>query len=247
MLFLVFVNSMLELALLFLAASVAAAISGAAGFGGALLLLPLLVTTVGTEQAVPLLTVAQFVGNLSRASFGFRQIRWKPVVLFLAGAVPFSVLGAISFVSLPKGLVTRCIGAVILFFVALHYYGLVDLKPRAPLLVAGGCVAGFLSGLVGSAGPLGATIFLSLGLPPVSYVASEATTALTMHGVKTVVYQQYISFDKVFWAYALLVSLAMVLGTWAANRVITRIPTTRFRRYVGGLLVIMAIYMVILG
>jgi uncharacterized membrane protein YfcA len=137
---------MLELFLLFMAAFAAAAISGAAGFGGALLLLPLLATTVGAVQAVPLLTVAQFVGNVSRAGFGFRQIRWKPVALFLAGAAPLSVAGAMSFVTLPKDLVTRCIGAAILLFVALKYYGVLDLKPGPLLLAGGGGIVGFLSG-----------------------------------------------------------------------------------------------------
>ena len=51
----------------------------------------------------------------------------------------------------------------------------------------GGGIVGLLSGLVGSAGPLGAAIFLSLGLPPVAYVASEAVTAFVMHGVKIIV------------------------------------------------------------
>jgi len=189
---------MLEPLILFFAAFVAAAISGAAGFGGALLLLPLLVATVGATQAVPLLTIAQMIGNLSRAGFGFTQIHWKPVVLFLLGAIPLSILGALSFVQLPKDLVTRAIGAAILIFVALKYFGVLKLKGGFTLLVAGGGMVGFLSGLVGSAGPLGAAIFLSLGLPPVAYIASEATTALVMHGVKTLVYQQYIAFDQEF-------------------------------------------------
>jgi uncharacterized protein len=198
-------------------------------------------------HAVPLLTVAQLVGNVSRAGFGFSQIRWRPVVLFLVGAVPLSVLGAISFVTLPKDLVTRCIGTAILLFIALKYCGVLELKPGPLLLVAGGSVVGFLSGLVGSAGPLGAAIFLSLGLPPVSYVASEATTALIMHGVKTVVYQQYISLGREFWFEAVLMGLAMILGTWSAKRVIERMSRERFQRYVAGLLVIIAVYMVVHG
>jgi len=238
---------MLELAILFVAAFAAAAISGAAGFGGALLLLPLLVATEGTAHAVPLLTVAQLVGNVSRSGFGFSQIRWRLVLLFLVGAVPSSVLGAVSFVTLPKDLVTRCIGTAILLFVALKYYGVLELKPGQLLLVAGGGVVGFLSGLVGSAGPLGAAIFLSLGLPPVSYVASEATAALVMHGIKTVVYQQYISFSGEFWCKAALMGLAMILGTWSAKRVIERISPERFRRFVTGLLVVIAGYMVVHG
>jgi hypothetical protein len=238
---------MLEHILIFVAAFAAAATSGAAGFGGALLLLPLLVATVGVTQAVPLLTIAQFIGNLSRAGFSFSQIRWAPVGLFLLGAAPLSVLGALSFIQLPKDLVTRAIGVAILIFVALNYFGVLRLKTGPLSLVLGGGVVGFLSGLVGSAGPLGAAIFLSLGLPPVAYIASEATTALAMHGLKTIVYQQYIALDREFWFLAALMGIAMVLGTWSAKRFIERMPREIFQRFVAILLVAIAAYMVVHG
>jgi uncharacterized membrane protein YfcA len=238
---------MLDHVLLFLASYAAAAVSGAAGFGGALLLLPLLVATVGLTHAVPLLTIAQLIGNLSRAAFGFLEIRWRPVGLFLLGAIPLSILGALSFVQLPKELVTRSIGAAIMVFVALKYFGVLKLQGSRALLVAGGAVVGFLSGLVGSAGPLGAAVFLSLGLPPVSYIASEATTALAMHGVKTVVYQRYITLGREFWFLAALMGVAMILGTWSAKRVIERLPREAFQRFVAVLLVVIAGYMVIHG
>ena len=238
---------MLEHALLFIAAFAAAAISGAAGFGGALLLLPLLVATVGVTKAVPLLTIAQLIGNLSRAGFGFTQIQWKPVGLFLLGAIPLSVLGALSFVQFPKELVTRAIGVAILVFVALKYFGLLKITSGRAVLIAGGCVVGFLSGLVGSAGPLGAAVFLSLGLPPVAYIASEATTALAMHGVKAMVYQHYIVLGRDFWFLAALMGIAMVLGTWSAKRVIERLPRETLQRFVAILLVVISGYMVIHG
>lgn len=60
--------------LLFIGSFFAAGISGAAGFGGALLLLPLLSKTIGTTLAVPVLTIAQLIGNLSRAFFGYKEI-----------------------------------------------------------------------------------------------------------------------------------------------------------------------------
>ena len=59
-------------------------------------------------------------------------------------------------------------------------------------MLLGGELVGLLSGLVGSAGPLGAAIFLSLNLNPIAYIASEAVTATAMHVVKTMVYQKYI-------------------------------------------------------
>lgn len=238
---------MLEALLLFLAAFAAAALSGAAGFGGALLLLPLLVGTVGVTHAVPLLTIAQLIGNLSRAGFGFAQIRWKPVGLFLLGAVPLSMLGALGFVACPKAWITRAIGAALLLFVGLKYFGVLKFRYHPVLLVAGGGVTGFLSGLVGSAGPLGAAVFLSLGLPPLAYLASEATTALAMHSVKTLIYQQHIALDRDFWLLAALMGLAMVLGTWSARRVVARMPQAAFQRLVTGLLSVIAVWMLLHG
>jgi uncharacterized protein len=238
---------MLEIILIFITAFFAAVISGAAGFGGALLLLPLLVGMVGVTQAVPLLTIAQLIGNLSRASFGFMQIQWKLVVLFLLGAVPFSVLGSICFIHAPKDLAVRMIGAAILIFVTLNYFSPLKFKASPVSLAVGGGVVGFLSGLVGSAGPLGAAIFLSLGLPPVAYIASEATTALAMHGVKTVVYKQYIALDREFWLLAVLIGCAMVLGTLSAKRVIERMSQERFQQFVTILLITISCYMVVYG
>lgn len=238
---------MLEYLLLFAAAFAAAVISGAAGFGGALLLLPLLVATVGVREAVPLLTIAQLIGNLSRAGLGFSQIRWAPVGLFLLGAAPLSIVGALSFIQLPKDWVMRAIGAAILAFVALKYLGVLRAKPGPLTLILGGGLVGFLSGLVGSAGPLGAALFLSLGLPPVAYIASEATTALAMHGLKMFVYQQFIALDREFWFLAVLMGIAMVIGTWSAKRYIERMPREKFQHFVAILLVAIAVYMVVHG
>ncbi len=237
----------MEYVLLVVGAYIAALISGSAGFGGALLLLPLLTVVVGAKEAVPLLTVAQLIGNLSRAGFGFKQIRWRPVGLLLIGALPASVLGALSFVRLDRAAVTRGIGLVIFVVVILRLTGRLDFKPSDRLLVGGGVVTGFLSGVAGSAGPLGAAIFLSLGLPPVSYVASEASTALAMHAAKIVVYGSSMSLGQDFWLLGPVLGGAMILGTWTAKRVIERVRREAFERYVTVLLLAISAYMVVHG
>lgn len=240
-------SAMLNYALLLLGAFAAAAISGAAGFGGTLLLLPLLTRVVGVEAAVPLLTMAQFIGNLSRVGFNYRHIRWRPVAIFLTAAIPAAIFGALSFVSLPKEIVVRVIGGAILCFVLLRVLGLAKFEPSNRLLVAGGALVGFLSGLVGSAGPLGAAIFLTLNLPPLAYVGSEAATAVMMHPVKMAVYETKLDHGPGFWPLALALGAAMVIGTWASKRIIERISADRFRMFVGLLLVAIALEMLIMG
>ncbi len=233
--------------ILVLGAFLAAMLSGVAGFGGALLLLPLLTHRVGVTDAVPLLTVAQLVGNLARVGFGFREIAWPPVLLFSAFALPAAVLGAFSFVAVPGGFAIRMIGLAILLFVVVRQTGIWRGEPGRATMATGAIAVGFLSGLVGSAGPLGAALFLSLGLAPAAYIASEALAALAIHAAKLVVYGQTLSFAPGFWALAAALSAAMVAGTFAARRIVGQLDRATFERWVGILLAIIAVQMIVMG
>ncbi|SHJ93335.1 sulfite exporter TauE/SafE family protein [Desulforamulus aeronauticus] len=240
-------DPILPYVLLFIGGFIAAAISGAAGFGGALLLLPLLTKTLGTTLAVPVLTVAQLIGNLSRAWFGFNQIEWKPVNYFIAGSIPTAILGAYSFVAAPKDLITRGAGLAIILFVIVKYFKVLKFEPTNKTMFLGGCIVGLLSGLVGSAGPIGAALFLSLGLPPVSYIASEAITAVVMHITKALVYERYLSIGIKGLKIGLFIGFAMILGTWVGKKFIEKIPKEKFVQFVGCLLVIIGLQMAIMG
>lgn len=239
--------NLLKMLSLFLGSFLAALISGAAGFGGALLLLPVLSWTIGPLAAVPVLTIAQLIGNLSRVYAGFKEISWKPVMVFIATAVPFSVIGALSFVSLPKELIMRIIGACIVIFALLKYYKILKFNPGNKTLLAGGGVTGLLSGLVGSAGPIGAAVFLSLNLSPMGYIASEAVTATVMHIFKTIIYQKYVNIGITEVGLALGMGVFMVLGTMAGKKIIEKMDREKFTVFVTVLLGVIGIIMIITG
>jgi uncharacterized protein len=192
----------------------AATVSGTAGFGGALLLLPILTFTVGVKAAVPILTVAQILGNLSRAGFGWREIRWRPALVFSAGAVPASVVGSRLLVDLPSGFLRRLIGVFLLVVVVLRHTTFGQQKLSDALLVPAGAGVGFLSSIAGSAGPLGAAVFLSLHLPARAYVASEAVTAVLMHLAKSVVYGRHAALTAVDVLQGIILGGSLALGSW---------------------------------
>jgi uncharacterized membrane protein YfcA len=58
------------------AALLASFLAATAGFGGAVVLLPVLVWAFGVRDAVPILTVVQVVGNGSRVVFNRRDLVW---------------------------------------------------------------------------------------------------------------------------------------------------------------------------
>lgn len=237
----------MQLFILLAGSFVAAMVSGAAGFGGSLLLLPVASACVGARTAVPVLTVAQLIGNIARMTTGWSQIRWREVGLFSLTSLPLAALGAFGFSLLPADIVSRCVGAALILLVILKLTLKKELPGGTGTLLAGGALTGGLSGLCGSGGPIGAAVFLSLDLPPVAYIASEAATATAMHILKIAVYSKLAAVDR----QALLIGLAMggcmVLGTYAARHFIRNMEKGRFRRYVAVLLCAVGIYMLLTG
>lgn len=73
------------------AALAAGTLSAVTGFGGAAILLPLLVAAFGPREAVPILAVAQLIGNGSRVWFNRRELDWRVAGCFALGAAPAAV------------------------------------------------------------------------------------------------------------------------------------------------------------
>ena len=59
---------------LFFVGLIAGILSGSVGFGGGMVLLPVITYFYGIEVAVPVATIAQLMSNLSRAAMGWRDL-----------------------------------------------------------------------------------------------------------------------------------------------------------------------------
>lgn len=232
----------MEIFWLSVAAFFAATCSGTVGFGGAMLLLPIVTESIGAQAAVPILTVVQvIISNGGRVAFGGREIDWMAVKLFSLTAVPFAVVGAISFIVAPKEMLMKVIGILILVVIIVKISALKQLRVQHKDLPWVGMLVGFISGLIGTAGPLGAAAFLSLNLSPVGYISTDALSSLIMHAVKLIVYQQRIAFDQALYGTTAAMSAATLLGSFVGNKIAHRLPEAAFQKIATGFLIISAI------
>ncbi len=238
---------MTDLILIFLIAFLAATISGAAGFGGALLLLPVLTGVVGIKAAVPILTIGQIFGNASRVWFGRHELKWRPVIFFLITAIPLTIIGSYLFADIDSKNIKIGIGGFLIMLVIYRRIKTKKIGLGEKGMLIGGGLTGFLSGLAGSARPLGAAFFLGLNLTATAYVASEAFTALTMHLTKTIVYNKYTLIGQTEFYYGLFIGIAMILGSWAGKKIIEKLSKDKFIILVEILLLISGLQMIITG
>lgn len=218
-----------QAALLALAAMFAAAVAAVAGFGGAVLLLPVLVWAFGVRDAVPILTLAQLVGNGSRVWFNRRDIDWAVVGWYALGAAPLALLGGALFAAAPLAWLTRGVGVFLIAVVAYRRL----LGGQYPKLPAGGFSAvgggaSLLSALVGSTGPITAPFFLAYGLTKAAYIGTEAAGTVITHVFKLIAYGSTSLLTGRVLVAGLLLAPCMIVGSWLGKRVLERLSARLF-------------------
>lgn len=224
---------------------IAAFLSGSTAVGGAALMTAVLTICIGGEYAVPVLTIVMLISNLARAGLGFHEIDWKSVKLFLIPSLPLSLLGALGFTLLPKIMVNKILGIAVVAFVFLKMFKFQKIVAGKKSISFWGFVSGFLSGFVGSSGPISAALFFSLGLSPTGYIASEAAAVSIIHIAKIIVYGSIMNIERKLWVFAIIIGGIMMLGTFLAKKFIGKIKGKSFDLYVLVTMLLMGIYMVI--
>lgn len=210
-------------------AFVAATLAGVTGFGGAAVLLPALVLVFGVRAAIPILTVAQLIGNGSRVWFNRRELNWRVVGWFSLGGIPLALLGGHLFSAAPQKALTRLLGVFLLVVVLWRHIRPKSSNPfPVPVFAAIGAGASFLSALLGSVGPIMAPFFLAFGLVKGAYIGTEALSTVVMHLTKLVAYRQ----TTVLRASDALVGIAlgplMITGTYIGKHILDRLPKRVF-------------------
>ena len=131
------------------AAFATAMLSAVAGFGGAILLLPVFVAVFGIRDAIPILTVAQLVSNGSRVWFNRTEIVLPIVGWFALGAVPLAIVGGVLFATAPLSGLTRLLGVFLLLLVAWRRFRPAPSAPTLRPFTLIGAASGFGSALLG--------------------------------------------------------------------------------------------------
>src|SRR2546427_12590721 len=101
-------------AVLVVGALVGSLVGGVAGFGTGIIMLPLVAWVLGLRSAVPVLTVAMTIGNLSRIWWSRGELDRAVVLRFALGATPATVLGTAIYAGAPTEWLGRFVGGFLL-------------------------------------------------------------------------------------------------------------------------------------
>lgn len=217
-------------AFVLLLAFAAGTIGGLVGFGSTIMLMPTLVFAVGAKAAIPILTVAGLMANLSRVVVWGREVDWRAAFTFAAGAVPAAAVGARTFIALDGPAVQLALGVFFLAMIPIRRWMLArGFTIKLWQLALVGVGIGLLSGVVMTVGPVNTPFFLAYGLTKGPFISTEALGSALMGLTKTGVFRSFGALPMDLVLLGVMVGGAVTLGSWTAKHLMHRISTDRFR------------------
>lgn len=216
----------------------AGVLSGVIGTGSSMMLMPVLVVLFGPQQAVPIMAIAAIFGNLGKVLSWWTQINWRACGAYCVTAVPGAMLGVRTLLALPPHAVELALGVFFISMVpARRWLARRSVRFSLVHLSMIGAVVGFLTGIVVSTGPITVPVFIGFGLSQGAFLGTEAASSLAVYGAKVSVFQRFGALPPHVIIDGLITGASLMLGTFGARRIVTRMSPRTFKLVVDGLMV----------
>lgn len=231
--------------LVLIAAMVAGGIASLAGFGIGSILTPLLATVLGTKLAVAVVSVPHLLATALRFALIRQHLDRHVFLTFGITSGLGGLAGALLHVWLKSVVLSYILGALLVFAGVM---GVTGLASRMRFGHTTGWVAGALSGifggLVGNQGGIRSAALFGFHVKKESFVATATAIALLVDGFRMPVYAATQLHDiGGQWKFMAIAAAGVVIGTFAGQPVLRRIPERTFRAVVGAIILALGIWM----
>ena len=224
------------------AAAFGGALMGFTGFGGTLVMVPLVALVWGPTQAIAISMIVATVATAQLLPVITREADWPDVWPGMVGAVIGAPLGVLMLLSTDPAMTRRLMGLVIILVAVIMMRGWLYRGSRSKKVCgAFGGFGGFTSGFFGMGAPAVTLYYLSGQKPPAVQRANILMVLLVHIMVVVVVF----ALDGIVTLNTLLLSSALYLpyagATWIGARVFQHASQEIYRRVCLWLLIVMGV------
>jgi uncharacterized membrane protein YfcA len=230
-------------------------VSTLAGGGSPFILIPLVNLLMGAAAVPPVITIGMFFGNAHRVFLFWRDIDWVLTAWYAPGAIAGAILGAYTFTQIHLDWLQLVIGV---FLIVSAFLFEIEKKPekldqklddkfaealiseevkpkfqlKAWYIMPAGFLKAYVSGLVGTTGPVLNPFYLRYGLVKEKMIATIATLMTIIHLVKIITYGAFAAMSKEQIVAGLAIGLAAVPANLVGKYILSRMSPDQFRQIV---------------
>ena len=244
-------------------------VSTLAGGGSPFVLIPLVNLLMGPAFVPPVITIGMFLGNAHRVLLFWRDINWELTMWYAPGAIVGAFLGAYTFTQIHLDWLQLIIG---IFLVISAFLFAIEKKPvsveavtnlsiehppdsllaqeaestfklKAWYILPAGFLKAFVSGLVGTTGPVLNPFYLRYGLVKEQLLATKAMHVVIIHLVKIITYGAFAALSRKDVVAGLAIGLAAIPANLVAKEILHRMSPDQFRQIVLAFMAVGGIWM----
>ena len=226
--------------LLVLASFIAWFISSLAGGGSPFIIVPMVNFLMDTQAVPPVVTTGMLLGNLQRTFMFWQEIDWELTWWYLPGAISGAILGAFVYTQTQLQWLQILLG----LFLVSSVFSFGKAKKEKSFQIPGwfflpaGFIYAFLSGLIGSLGPVLNPFYLNYGLVKERMIATKSAHVLVVHTAKIITYATLGVLTKSYLWYGLIIGITAIPANWLGQKVLKKISDEQFRQFVIALVTI---------
>jgi uncharacterized protein len=236
---------MLEDILFFIVAFISEVVGAVAGFGSSTIFLPLALFFVDFETALILVAISHLFGNLGRINFFRHGIDKKIIATFGIPSILFSFFGASIVGILSQDILLGIF--LIIISVLFLVRPLLKVPTNRNIIITGGGISGFITGLVGTGGALRATFLTGFNLEKTKYIATAAVIALGTDATRIPFYLSQGFLLQHYYYYIPILAATAIGGSYVGKKIVGKIDQYIFRKIVLIAIMLVSINFIISG
>jgi uncharacterized membrane protein YfcA len=200
-----------------------AAIGGIGGFGTGAIITAVLAPLIGIKALIPVMAVAGAVINAGRFWFYRKSVDRRTLLLVVACALPFLVLGTWIYSIMNARAVGTVIGFAVIGSIPLRrFLARKSMQVGRTGLAAGSGLFGLASGLTTGTGVILVSLLLGAGLAGPAVLATDAFAGIALDVAKSLLFRKFSLLDGETIATGLVIGVASIPGSaiaaWLVNR-----------------------------
>jgi uncharacterized membrane protein YfcA len=204
-----------------------------AGFGSSVFFVPLAGLFFDFREVLALTSILHVFSNLAKLLLFGRSVRWRLLFLLGVPSILFVILGAVLSTRLQFKFTELILGVFLMAFsLFLFLRPLAKLNPSGFNAAAGGGIAGFFAGLIGTGGAIRGLALAAFDLEKNTFVATSAAIDSGVDFSRMIVYlrHNYLAANSYWYIPGLLI--VAFAGSYLGKLGLKRIRQESFRKIV---------------
>lgn len=212
------------------------------GFGSSILFVPLASLVFPRGLVLGLTSILHVFSNTSKIILFRRHIDKKVLLLFGVASIVFTVVGAFLTTALNETVAEWLLGSFLVLFSSIFLLvPRIVIPPSRWNAMAGGSLAGFAAGFLGTGGAIRGMSMAAFNLPKDVFVGTSAAIDFGVDLSRMFIYAGHGFMADALWSYILVLFMASWLGTWLGKLILERMTQQQFKRTVLLLILVIGI------